>query len=59
MKDVPVNFGNSKSKVDKIDSDKILLVPVHLSKLSNLVKMMLLKMMYIVLSLKIKIMKIK
>ena len=59
MKDVPVNFGNLKSKVDKIDSDKILLVPVHLSKLSNLVKMMLLKMMYIVLSLKIKIMKIK
>ena len=59
MKDVPINFGNLKSKVDKIDGDKILLVPVHLSKLNNLVKMMLLKMMYIVLSLKIKIMKIK
>ena len=35
-----------KSKVDKLDFDKLVPVPVDLSKLSNVVKMMLSKKMY-------------
>ena len=46
-----------KSKVDKLDADKLLPVPVDLSKLSNVVKMMLLKKMYIIL--RSKLLKIK
>ena len=38
MKNVPSNLGNLKSKVDKLDVDKLLPVPVHLSKLSDVVK---------------------
>ena len=42
-----------KSEVDKLNIDKLVPIPVHLSKLSNVVKMMLLKMMYTMLSSKI------
>ena len=46
-----------KSKVDKLDVDKLVPIPVDLSKLSDVVKMMLLKKMYIML--RSKILKIK
>ena len=36
MKNVPINLSNLKSKVDKLDVNK--LVPVDLSKLSDAVK---------------------
>ena len=42
------NLANLKTEVDKLDIDKLVPVPVDLSKLSNLVKMMLLKRMYII-----------
>ena len=38
-----------KSKADKLDVDKLVPVPVDLSKLSDVVKMMLIKEMYIIL----------
>ena len=38
MKNVPNNLSNLKSKVDKLDVDKLVLVPVNLSKLSDVVK---------------------
>ena len=38
-----------KSKVDKLDADKWVPVPVDLSKLSDAVKMILLKKMYLIL----------
>ena len=38
MKNVPIKFSNLKSKVDKIDVDKLVAVPVDLSKLSDAVK---------------------
>ena len=38
MKNVTTNLGNLKSKVDKIDVDKLVSVPVDLSKLSDTVK---------------------
>ena len=38
MKNVPTNFNNLKSKVDKLDVDKLVPVPVDLSKLSDAVK---------------------
>ena len=37
LKNVPINFSNSKSKLNKLDVDKLSPVPVHLSKLSDLV----------------------
>ena len=37
------NLANLKTEVDKLDLDKLATVPVDLSKLSNIVKMMLLK----------------
>ena len=37
-KNVPFNLSNLKSKVDKLDIDKLAPVPVDLSKLSNVVK---------------------
>ena len=40
-----------KSKVDKLDFDKLVPVPVGLSKLRNVVKMMLSKKMYTMLRL--------
>ena len=43
LKNALTNFSNLKSKVDKLDVDKLLPVPVDLSKLSDVVKMMLLK----------------
>ena len=41
------NSANLKTKVDKLDIDKLVTVPVDLSKLSDVVKIMLLKRMYI------------
>ena len=38
MKNVPTNLNNLKSKLDKLDADKLVPVPVDLSKLSNAVK---------------------
>ena len=43
MKNVPINLSNLKSKVDKLGVDKLVPAPVDLSKLSDIVKMMLLK----------------
>ena len=54
---MPTNLNNLKGKVDKLDVHKLVLIPVDLSKLSDAVKIMLLKKMYIMLrskSLKIK-----
>ena len=42
------NLASLKTEVDKLDIDKLVHVPVDLSKLSNAVKMMLLKRMYII-----------
>ena len=38
MKNVPTNFSNLNSKVDKLDVDKLVPVPADLSKLSGVVK---------------------
>ena len=38
LKNAPDNLKNLKSKVDKLDFDKLVLVTVHLSKLSDVVK---------------------
>ena len=38
MKNVPSNLSNLKSKVDKLDIDKLVPVPIDLSKLSDVVK---------------------
>ena len=38
MKNVPTNLSNLKSKEDKLDVDKLVPVPVELSKLSDGVK---------------------
>ena len=38
MKNVPTNLRNLESQVDKLDVDKLVPVPVNLSKLSDLVK---------------------
>ena len=43
MKNLPINFNNLKSKVDKLGADKLLSVPVDLSKLSNFVKNVVVK----------------
>ena len=37
------NLASLKTEIDKIDADKLKTVPVDLSKLSNVVKMMLSK----------------
>ena len=42
------NLANFKTEVDKLDIDKLVPVPTDLSKLSNVVKMMLLKKLIIV-----------
>ena len=47
LKTVPINLSDLKSKVDKLDVDKLVSVPVDLSTLSGVVKLMLLKKMYI------------
>ena len=41
------NLAHLKTEVDKLEIDKLELVPTDLSKLSNVVKMMVLKKMYI------------
>ena len=38
MKNVPNNLSNLKSKVDKLDADKIVPIPVDVSKLRNVMK---------------------
>ena len=38
MKNLPSNLSNLKSKVDKLNVDKLVIVPVDLSKLSDVVK---------------------
>ena len=38
MKNVPTNFSNLKNKVEKLDADKLVRVPVDLSKLSDVVR---------------------
>ena len=38
MKNVPTKLSNLKSKVDKLDVDKVIPVPVDLSKLSDVIK---------------------
>ena len=40
------NLSNLKTEVDKLDIDKLVPIPNDLSKLSNVVKMMLLKKLY-------------
>ena len=35
---MPINLSNLKSKADKLDVDKLVLVPVDLSKLRDVVK---------------------
>ena len=47
FKNVPTNLNNLKSKVDKFGVDKLIPGPVDLSKFSDVVKMILLKKMYI------------
>ena len=43
-----INFSSLKTEVDKLDIDKLMPIPNALSKLSNVVKMMLLKRLYII-----------
>ena len=38
MKNVPTNLSHLKSKVGKLDVDKLVLVPIDLSRLSDAVK---------------------
>ena len=57
MENVSTNFSNLKSKVDELNVDILVSVSVDLRKLSDVVKMMLLKKMYIML--RSKILKIK
>ena len=54
---MPKNLSNLKSIVDKWDVYKLVPVPVHLSKLSDVVKNDVVKNMYIML--RSKILKIK
>ena len=49
IKNVPTNLNILKYKVDKLDVGQSVPVPIDLSKLRNVVKMMLLKKMYIML----------
>ena len=57
LKNVPTNLRNLKGKKDKLDVDKLVPVPVDLNKLNDVVKMTLLRKMYIML--RLKILKIK
>ena len=38
MRNVPTNLNNLKSKVDKLDVDKLVPAPVDLSKVNDVVK---------------------
>ena len=49
LKNIPCNLINLKRKVETFDVDKLVPVPVDLSKPSDVVKMILLKKMYIML----------
>ena len=40
VKNVPINLINLKSKVDKLHVDKLIPIPVDLSKASHVIKMM-------------------
>ena len=54
---MPTNLNNLKGKVDELDVHKLVLIPVDLSKLSDVVKNYVVKKMYIMLrskTLKIK-----
>ena len=42
------DLANLKTEVDKLDIDKLVPIPVDLSRLSDAVKMMLLKKLYII-----------
>ena len=53
VKNVLSNLNNSKNKVDKLDVNKLVPTPVDLCKLTDVVKMMLLKKMYLMLRSKI------
>ena len=57
LKNVRNNLTNLKSKEDKLYFDKLVPVPVDLSKLSDVVKIMLLKKIYVML--RLTILKIK
>ena len=57
LKNLPSRLNTLESKVDKFDVDKLVPVSVDLSKLSDVVKMMLIKKMY--LTLRSKTLKIK
>ena len=57
LEKVPTVLNSLISKVDNLDINKLAPLPVDLSKLSDVVKMMLLKRMYIML--RSKILKIK
>ena len=57
VKKGPTNLNIVKSKMNKLNVDKLVLVPTDVAKLSDVVKMMLLKKIYIML--KLKILKIK
>ena len=47
LENVLSNLSNLKSEVDKLDVDELVPVTVDLSKISDVVKMMLLKKIYI------------
>ena len=53
MRNIPTSLSNLKSKVDKLDIDKLVYVPIDLSKLSDVVKLVSLKKMFIMLRSKI------
>ena len=55
---VPTKLSNLKSKVDKLDVDKLVPVPADLSKLSDVAKKLLLKN-YVYIMLRSKILKVK
>ena len=57
LKNVPSNLCNLKSKVNRLDVDKLVPVPVDLSKLSDVVKIDVVKKIYIML--REKILKLK
>ena len=59
MKNVPTNLSNLKSKVDKLDADKLVPVPIDLSKLSHVVKIDVVKKDLYTAKIKKKILKIK
>ena len=57
FKNVPINLKHLKSKVDKLDVDELVSVPVDLSNLYDVLKLKLLKKVYIMLRSKILKMK--